>query len=89
MFRFQRVMPSGFFVLLRYFLRVDNVMVKLNDTRYYFEHGTDYILKENTDREGKTKEELAHVPLAAFTNPAELEKFIPIRSQSFQKLTAQ
>lgn len=82
-----RVMPSGFFILLRYFLRVDNVLVKLNDTRYYFETGVDYILKENTDREGKVKEDLKHVPLPYFTNPGELEKFIPIKSQSFEKLS--
>lgn len=82
----QRVMPSGFFILLRYFLRVDNVLVKLNDTRYYFESGLNYVLKENTDREGKVKEDMKHVPPPYFTNPGELEKFIPIKSQSYEKL---
>ena len=32
---FQRVMASGFFVLLRFFLRVDGVLVRMNDTRIY------------------------------------------------------
>lgn len=45
---FQRVMPSGFYILLRNFVRVDGVQIKLNDTRYYFETGNDYILKEFT-----------------------------------------
>lgn len=80
-------MPSGFFILLRYFLRVDNVLVKLNDTRYYFENGLNYILKENTDREGKVKEDMKHVPPPYFTSPGELEKFIPIKSQTFEKLS--
>lgn len=31
----QRVMASGFFILSRFFLRVDGVLVRLNDTRIY------------------------------------------------------
>ncbi len=31
----QRVMASGFFILLRLFLRVDGVLVRLIDTRIY------------------------------------------------------
>lgn len=36
-FVFQRVMPTSFFVLLRFFLRVDGVMIRINDTRLYHE----------------------------------------------------
>ncbi len=32
---FQRVMQGGFFLLLRFFLRVDGVLVRINDTRIY------------------------------------------------------
>ena len=31
----QRVMASGFYILLRFFLRVDEVIVRMNDTRIY------------------------------------------------------
>jgi len=31
----QRVMATGFFILMRFFLRVDGVLVRLNDTRVY------------------------------------------------------
>ena len=34
---FQRVMKTSFYILLRYFLRIDNVLVRLNDTRLYHE----------------------------------------------------
>lgn len=34
-FSFQRVMQGGFFLLLRFFLRVDGVLVRINDTRIY------------------------------------------------------
>lgn len=33
----QRAMPSSFFVLLRFFLRVDGVLIRMNDTRLYHE----------------------------------------------------
>ncbi|XP_005431572.2 TIP41-like protein, partial [Geospiza fortis] len=32
-----RVMPSSFFVLLRFFLRVDGVLIRMNDTRLHHE----------------------------------------------------
>jgi type 2A phosphatase activator TIP41 len=52
----QRVMPASFFILLRYFLRIDNVMLRINDTRYYHEFDTDFILREYTSREAKTQD---------------------------------
>ena len=36
-FSCQRVMPTSFFVLLRFFLRVDGVIIRINDTRLYHE----------------------------------------------------
>lgn len=36
-FSFQRVMPSSFFLLLRFFLRIDGVLIRMNDTRLYHE----------------------------------------------------
>lgn len=49
-------MQSGFFILLRYYLRVDDVLIRINDTRIYYEVGKDYILREYTSRESRTKE---------------------------------
>ncbi|XP_055370997.1 TIP41-like protein isoform X2 [Condylostylus longicornis] len=80
-----RVMPSGFFVLLRYFLRVDNVMIKMNDTRFHYEIENDFILKEYTSREAKI-EELKNVPPPLFTIPNEIEKSLPIRIKKSYKL---
>jgi hypothetical protein len=51
----QRVMPNSFFILLRYFLRIDGVMLRLNDTRYYHEFDTDFILREYTSKEAKAQ----------------------------------
>uniref|UniRef100_A0A3P9KIT0 TIP41-like protein n=1 Tax=Oryzias latipes TaxID=8090 RepID=A0A3P9KIT0_ORYLA len=33
-----RVMPTSFFLLMRFFLRVDGVLIRINDTRLYHEH---------------------------------------------------
>ena len=40
---FQRVMQSSIFLLLRFFLRVDGVLVRINDTRLYHEVGADNL----------------------------------------------
>ncbi|KAJ3057618.1 hypothetical protein HK102_011012, partial [Quaeritorhiza haematococci] len=41
-----RVMPSCFLVLLRYFLRVDEVLFRIHDTRIYHQFGSAYMLRE-------------------------------------------
>lgn len=62
LFNFQRVMPSGFFILLSYFLRVDGVLIRMNGTRFHYEKGKNYILKEYTSREAKF-ENIKHVSI--------------------------
>ena len=49
-------MPSGFFVLLRFYLRVDDVLIRINDTRLYYEKDKQYILREYTSKESKAKD---------------------------------
>lgn len=49
-------MPNSFFILLRYFLRIDNVMLRINDTRIYHEFGKNYLLREYTSREAKVQD---------------------------------
>lgn len=49
-------MPSGFFVLLRHFLRIDDVLIRMHDTRYHWEIENAYILKEYIHREAPCSE---------------------------------
>ena len=49
-------MASGFLVLQRFFLRVDGVLVRINDTRLYHAAQTDFLLREYTSRESKIKD---------------------------------
>ncbi|KAJ2664170.1 Tap42 interacting protein [Coemansia sp. RSA 1200] len=46
-----RVMPSGFFVLQRFFLRVDGVLFRIYDTRLYHEFGSSVVRREFSSRE--------------------------------------
>ncbi|KAJ1869309.1 Tap42 interacting protein [Coemansia sp. RSA 486] len=57
-----RVMPSGFFVLLRFFLRVDGVLFRIYDTRVYHEFGSDCILREFSTREAAFEDVRRQVP---------------------------
>lgn len=78
-------MPSGFFILLRYFLRIDNVLVRINDTRFHYEIENPYILKEYTSKEARA-EKLKHVPPPLFTVPSEIEKHLPVLEKTAEKL---
>ncbi|KAI9486988.1 MAG: TIP41-like family-domain-containing protein [Benjaminiella poitrasii] len=51
-----RVMPSCFLVLQRFFLRVDDVLFRINDTRLYHEFGKDYIVREYSSKEAHYNE---------------------------------
>ncbi|KAJ2861869.1 Tap42 interacting protein, partial [Coemansia asiatica] len=57
-----RVMPSGFFILLRFFLRVDGVLFRIYDTRVYHEFGSNCILREFGTREAAFDEVRRQVP---------------------------
>ena len=46
-----RVMANCFFILLRSYIRVDGVLVRILDTRVYHEFGTKYILRDFSHRE--------------------------------------
>ncbi|CRK87788.1 CLUMA_CG001540, isoform A [Clunio marinus] len=72
-----RVMPSGFYILLRFFMRVDNVMIRMNETRYHYETGKDFIIKEYTSRES-TYDRLRKVPPALFICPNEIGEHLPV-----------
>lgn len=52
----QRVMPSYWYVLLRYFLRVDDVLVRSNETRMFHMLESEHVLREYTVKEAYTKD---------------------------------
>mmetsp|Transcript_17 Transcript_17/g.56 ORF Transcript_17/g.56 Transcript_17/m.56 type:complete len:87 (-) Transcript_17:821-1081(-) len=50
-------MPGCFFILARFFLRVDRVIVRSFDTRLYHEFGSDIVVKETVKKELKLTED--------------------------------
>jgi len=59
-------MPTVFFGLQRFFLRVDDVMFRAIDVRIYHEFGTNFIIRNFQDRSA-TFEELGAVCLLSFS----------------------
>ncbi|XP_041935314.1 TIP41-like protein [Alosa pseudoharengus] len=80
-----RVMPTSFFLLLRFFLRVDGVLIRIHDTRLYHEAGKNFMLREFSARESKISE-LKHVPPALYTDPNEVAQYLPLRLTECEKL---
>ncbi|EDW05549.1 TIP41-like protein isoform X2 [Drosophila mojavensis] len=79
-----RVMPSGFFVLLRHFLRIDDVLIRMHDTRFHYEIENNYILKEYIHREAPCSELQSSITL--WTNPDEMQNFLPVKTKELHKL---
>ncbi|GFN75589.1 tip41-like protein [Plakobranchus ocellatus] len=77
-----RVMPSCFFILMRLFCRVDNVLIRVNDTRLYHEAGQNYMLREFSSREEKT----TNIPTAVHTDPNEVSQYLKLTQQTCERL---
>ncbi|GAB2291724.1 TIP41-like protein [Dionaea muscipula] len=87
-----RVMPSGWFLLLRFWLRVDGVLMRLRDTRIhciFTDSSFPVVLRENCWREA-TFNLLATrgypVDVAAYSDPSIVSQRLPIILHKTQKL---
>ncbi|XP_063989529.1 TIP41-like protein [Diachasmimorpha longicaudata] len=79
-----RVMPGSLFILLRYFLRIDNVMLRINDTRLYHEFDKSYVLREYTSREAQVKD--LHESPTLFIEPSHIAPYLPLIQSHYHKL---
>ncbi|XP_062022127.1 TIP41-like protein isoform X3 [Rosa rugosa] len=87
-----RVMPSGWFLLLRFWLRVDGVLMRLRDTRMHCAFGDNVnpiILRESCWREA-TFQALAAKgypsEAAAYNDPSIISQRLPVVMSKTQKL---
>lgn len=80
-----RVMPNEFFILLRYFLRIDGVLIRLNDTRIYHDFETNYMLREFTSRQGIIRE--LKVPPQMLTDPSAIAQHLPLTKSLYEKIS--
>lgn len=87
-----RVMPSGWFLLLRFWLRVDGVLMRLRDTRMhciFSEHAFPILLRESCWRECTFNALAAkgyQVDAAAYNDPSAISQRLPIIMHKTQKL---
>lgn len=79
-----RVMPTSFYVLQRFFLRVDDVVVRLYDTRLYYEAQNTYMLREYTEKENLAKD--IKCPPRLLTEPNELSQYLSVKYSIHERL---
>ncbi|KIH62388.1 TIP41-like family protein [Ancylostoma duodenale] len=72
-----RVMPDFFFVLMRFYLRIDRVLVRVCDTRLLGDNGKDYMIREWSLREAKVAD-LEHLPPEVLLDGNQVWESLPI-----------
>jgi len=80
-----RCMPTSFFLLMRFFLRVDGVLIRIIDTRLYHVAETSFFLRECLFKEERI-ENLQHLPPHLLTNPVEIADHLRTIKQTNEKL---
>lgn len=81
-----RCMPSGFFVLLRFYLRVDGVMARINDTRFHWEKGNRFIKREFSSRENWVKY-MSEKEIETILDPNALWSYLPEVNEKCEKFS--
>jgi type 2A phosphatase activator TIP41 len=85
-----RVMPGYFYALLRFYMRVDDVTMRIYDTRIFHEYGSSHLLREYQTREA-TYQQLAQqgkMPsdLSQLTDSNFVWTILPITGSSTHKI---
>lgn len=87
-----RVMPARLLLLVRFFMRLDDVIFRVRDTRVFVEFATGEVIREYTAREQKfevVREALVRtredVP-ALMRDPNRLVDLLPIVDKTLEKL---
>lgn len=73
-----RVMPSFIFILARFFLRVDGVLMRINDTRYFHRFGTPVVVRELVNRQADLTTTLSNVPVTLLRDPDMISPQVPV-----------
>jgi len=85
-----RVMPTCLFVLQRLFLRVDGVLFRILDNRYFLEFHKDYLIHEFTHKEQDYDTLVAKFGAESFSSVRDMEavnKELPIKEQTLKKIS--
>lgn len=87
-----RVMPQRLLLLVRFFMRLDDVVFRIRDTRVFVEFGTGQVIREYTAREDTYEEVRKRIAgrkedvLAIMRDPNRLALYIPVVENSLEEL---
>lgn len=81
-----RVMPTSFYVLQRFFLRVDDVVLRVFDTRIYHEIENTFLIREYTEKESLVQDLLPICSPRLFTQPNEIVNYLVLKTELIEKL---
>lgn len=90
-----RVMPQRLLLLSRFFMRLDNVMLRLRDTRVYVDFGKKEVIREYTEKEEdyeKVRESLASRRddvAAVLRDPNQMVELLPVKQRTLERLELQ
>ncbi len=79
-----RVMPTSFYILQRFFLRVDNVVIRIYDTRIYHEDNKPYLIREYSEKESLVKD--LHCPPRLFNEPNDIANYLQLKNSKIERL---
>lgn len=79
-----RVMPAYWYILLRYFLRVDDVLVRSQETRMFHMLNTDYVIREYIAKESKAED--LHMPTSLMKEADDVIPFLTVKEKVTEKL---
>lgn len=65
-------MSDFFYILARFFLRIDGVIFRVYDTRYYHEYNTNYVVREQVHREDEYEKVVRGEPDISFVRDSDL-----------------
>ncbi|KAJ1364585.1 hypothetical protein KIN20_024707 [Parelaphostrongylus tenuis] len=81
-----RVMPDFFFVLMRFYLRIDRVIVRVCDTRVVGDNDKDHVIREWSLREAKVAD-LEHLPSEVLLDGNKVWASLPILELKNEKIS--
>lgn len=87
-----RVMPARLLLLSRFFMRLDNVMLRVKDTRVYIDFDTRQVIREYVEKEkayDAVKEQLASRRddvSAAMRDPNQMAEILPVVKRDIEEV---
>ena len=81
-----RVMKDCFYILMRYFLRVDHIVARVQDVRIFHDKQTDFMLRDFTRREMSLKDTQNDIPVEVLNDPVQLSTRLPLVLEQKHKL---